>query len=154
MVPHLVADVPTTTMERERLYAWRCVLRGLDAVAKGALSSDAFESLLSDVVDRVVDWGRGHSRGSRLVGDVAMLCRRSARIGPSGEWADAAYALARRAAHPGRRVEVDPDDDPLQYVGVARRPRYVLDDSDSNDEEDKEDGPDAVMTTRGAISAF
>ena len=152
LVPHLVADVPTTTMERERLYAWRCVLRGLDAVAKGALSSDAFEQLLSDVVDRVVDWGRGHARGSRLVGDVAMLCRRSARIGPSGEWADAAYALARRAAHPGRRVEVDPDDDPLQYVGVARRPRYVLDDSDSNEEEDKEDGPDAVMTTRGVAA--
>ena len=89
--------------------------------------------LLADVVDRESWTGAAATREVlALVGDVATCSgRRSARIGPSGEWADAAYALARRAAHPGRRVEVDPDDDPLQYVGVARRPRYVLDDSDS-----------------------
>ena len=154
LVPNLVADVASTTMERERLYAWRCVLRGMDAVSKGALSSDAFEALLGEVVDRVVDWGRGHARGARLVGDVAMLCRRASRVGPTGEWADAAYALARRAAHPGRRIEVDPDDDPLQYVGVARRPRYVMDDdSDNSDDEPKDvDGDDVVMTTRGVAA--
>ena len=70
-----------------------------------------------DVVDRVVDWGRGHSRGSRLL--VTWPCsadapRGSARAA-SGRMRPT--ALARRAAHPGRRVEVDPDDDPLQYVG-------------------------------------
>ena len=139
-------------MERERLYAWRCVLRGLDAVSKGALSSDAFEQFVD---------GSRQSRGlgprPRAVHDwwATSPCsagapradRTERRVGGCG-----VRPLARRAAHPGRRVEVDPDDDPLQYVGVARRPRYVLDDSDSNDEEDKEDGPDAVMTTRGVAA--
>ena len=52
-----------------------------------------------------------------------------------------AYALARRAAHPGR-VEVDPDDDPSS-TSASLGDRYVLDDSDSENDEDKEDEADA-----------
>ena len=124
-LPNLVADVAATDLERERLYAWRCVLRGLDAVAKGALDADAFETLLRDTVDRVVDWGHGAPKGRHLVNDVAMLCRKSSRVEPFSDWRDAAFALARRAAHPGRRYEVEGDDDPLLFSLVAKRPRRL-----------------------------